>query len=93
MSVNLEEMLAEMSEDVYQRLLVASETGKWPDRSKLTPQQREYCLQLVLLWQARHNEEAQHMTVAKGGALSIKSKQALKQQFADEAVLARFKLH
>lgn len=92
MSVSLDKILATMTEQVYKKLLVASETGKWSDGSPVGAQQREYCLQLILLWQARHNSEPQHMTLARGGELSINSKQELRQQLADQAVVARFTL-
>ncbi|AXF75718.1 DUF1315 family protein [Erwinia tracheiphila] len=77
----LDEIIAAMTPDIYQRLAAAVETGKWTDGVALTPEQKENSLQLVLLWQARHNDSPQHMTVAKGGELVIKSKKQLKDEF------------
>lgn len=77
----LDEMIAAMTPEVYQRLASAVETGKWADGVALTPEQKEHSLQLVLLWQARHNEDPQHMTVGKGGELVVKSKKQLKEEF------------
>lgn len=77
----LDEIIAAMTPDVYQRLVIAVETGKWADGVALTPEQKENSLQLVLLWQARHNDQPQHMTVGKGGELVVKSKQQLKEEF------------
>ncbi|MCX8955899.1 YeaC family protein [Erwinia psidii] len=77
----LDEMIAAMTPDVYQRLVTAVETGKWADGVALTPEQKENSLQLVLLWQAHHNEHPQHMTVGKGGELVVKSKKQLKEEF------------
>lgn len=77
----LDEIIAAMTPDIYQRLATAVETGKWTDGVALTPEQKENSLQLVLLWQARHNDSPQHMTVAKGGELVIKSKKQLKDEF------------
>ncbi|MEW5289179.1 MULTISPECIES: YeaC family protein [Erwinia] len=77
----LDEIIAAMTPDVYQRLVTAVETGKWADGVALTPEQKENSLQLVLLWQARHNDQPQHMTVGKGGELVVKSKQQLKEEF------------
>jgi uncharacterized protein YeaC (DUF1315 family) len=38
-------------------------------------------MQAVMLYQSKHNSEAQHMTVAQGGEISFKSKAELKKQF------------
>lgn len=38
-------------------------------------------MQLVMLWQARHNTDAQHMTIDTNGQMVMKSKQQLKEDF------------
>ena len=67
--------------EVYQRLATAVELGKWPDGVALTDEQKENCLQLVMLWQARYNVDAQHMTIDTNGQMVMKSKQQLKVDF------------
>lgn len=91
--MELDEMIASMTPEVYQRLVTVVEIGKWPDGVALTPEQKENSLQLVLLWQARHNENPQHMSVAKGGEIVMKSKKQLKEEFgiSDDAI-TRIKL-
>lgn len=79
--MNIDEMISGMTEDVYQRLVTAVELGKWPDGVALTPAQKENSLQLVMLWQARHNTDAQHMTIDTQGKMVMKSKQQLKEDF------------
>ncbi|MCE6964268.1 YeaC family protein [Enterobacter sp. MW07] len=79
--MNIDEMISGMTEDVYQRLVTAVELGKWPDGVALTPAQKENSLQLVMLWQARHNTDAQHMTIDTQGQVVMKSKQQLKEDF------------
>lgn len=79
--MNIDEMISGMTEDVYQRLVTAVELGKWPDGVALTPAQKENSLQLVMLWQARHNTDAQHMTIDTQGQMVMKSKQQLKEDF------------
>jgi len=79
--VNIEQMIDGMTEEVYQRLATAVELGKWPDGVALTPEQKENCLQLVMLWQARNNTDAQHMTIDTQGQMVMKSKQQLKEDF------------
>jgi uncharacterized protein YeaC (DUF1315 family) len=93
MKQELEAMLAAMTPEVYQRLATAVETGKWPDGVALTPEQRENCLQLVMLWQARHNDAPQHMTIGKDGEMVMKSKKELKEDFGIETDVTRINLH
>lgn len=86
-------MIAGMTPEIYQRLVSAVETGKWADGVALTSEQKENSLQLVLLWQAKHNDNPQHMSVAKGGEMVMKTKKQLKEAFgiSDDAV-TRIKL-
>ena len=79
--MNMEEMIKGMTPDVYQRLVTAVELGKWADGVALTPEQIENCLRLVMLWQARNNTDAQHMTIDTQGQMVMKSKQQLKEDF------------
>ncbi|WP_241644950.1 YeaC family protein [Rosenbergiella metrosideri] len=92
MSADLQRVLAEMTPEVYKRLVTATETGKWPDGVALTPSQKEHTLQLVLLWQARHNDNPQHMSVAKGGEMVMKSKRQLKEDFGITDDITRINL-
>ena len=79
--MEIAQIIENMSEDVYQRLATAVELGKWPDGVALTPEQKENCLQLVMLWQSRYNTDAQHMTIDTRGQMVMKSKQQLKEDF------------
>ncbi|MEB4959142.1 DUF1315 family protein, partial [Pseudomonas aeruginosa] len=55
-------------------------------------EQKENCLQLVMLWQARHHIEAQHMTIDTNGQMVMKSKQQLKEDLGISAKpIAMFK--
>ncbi|OLR21715.1 hypothetical protein BH713_08975 [Enterobacter kobei] len=79
--MNVDELVNSLTPEVYQRLATAVELGKWPDGVALTPEQKENSLQLVMLWQARHNTDAQHMTIDTNGQMVMKSKQQLKEDF------------
>ncbi|MEB8193711.1 YeaC family protein [Raoultella terrigena] len=79
--MDIEQIIDSMTPEVYQRLSTAVELGKWPDGVALTPEQKENSLQLVMLWQARHNVQAQHMTIDTNGQMVMKSKQQLKVEF------------
>ncbi|BBG59031.1 DUF1315 family protein [Providencia rustigianii] len=77
----IEHLLSVMTPEIYQRLVTAVELGKWPDGVVLTPEQKENTLQMVMLWQSRHNHDPEHMTVGTDGQITMKSKQELKSLF------------
>ena len=79
--MDIEQIIASMTPELYQRLATAVELGKWPDGVALTPEQKENSMQLVMLWQARNNTDAQHMTIDTNGQMVMKSKQQLKEEF------------
>ena len=79
--MSIEQMIDNMTPEIYQRLVTAVELGKWPDGVALTAEQKENCLQLVMLWQSRNNQDAQHMTIDTQGQMVMKSKQQLKVEF------------
>ena len=79
--MNLDDIINSMTPEVYQRLSTAVELGKWPDGVALTEEQK-----------ARHNIEAQHMTIDTNGQMVMKSKQQLKEDFGISAKpIAMFK--
>ncbi|EMG9574645.1 DUF1315 family protein [Providencia stuartii] len=80
----LEQLLSVMTPEIYQRLVTAVELGKWPDGVALTPEQKEHSLQMVMLWQSRHNHDPEHMTIGTDGQITMKSKQELKSMFQGE---------
>ncbi|EPO7769281.1 TPA: YeaC family protein [Klebsiella aerogenes] len=79
--MDIEQIIASMTPELYQRLATAVELGKWPDGVALTPEQKENSMQLMMLWQARNNTDAQHMTIDTNGQMVMKSKQQLKEDF------------
>ncbi|WP_114195089.1 YeaC family protein [Edaphovirga cremea] len=85
--MELDELIGVMTPEIYQRLAQAVELGKWPDGVALTPEQKENSLQAVMLYQARHNVDAQHMSIGVDGQIVMKSKQELKEQFAAEPIV------
>lgn len=85
--MELEDLISVMTPEIYQRLAQAVELGKWPDGVALTPEQKENSLQMVMLWQARHNDDAQHMSIGTDGQIVMKTKQELKQQFSQPTLI------
>lgn len=75
------QLVAAITPEAYERLLFAVETGKWPEGTSLSQEQRDSCMQAVMLYQSKHNTAAEHMSVAAGGDICFKSKAELKKQF------------
>ncbi|BEM28530.1 hypothetical protein SME05J_21000 [Serratia marcescens] len=88
--MDVKDLIAAMTPEIYQRLVQAVELGKWPDGVSLTPEQKENSLQAVMLWQSMNNVDPQHMSIGTDGQIVMKSKQELKQQFVAEP-LAKLK--
>ncbi|OEE86193.1 hypothetical protein A1OQ_17180 [Enterovibrio norvegicus FF-162] len=80
--MDIEQLLFSITPEAYDRLSFAVETGKWPEGTPLSQEQRDHAMQVVMLYQSRHNTEPQHMTVAAGGDITLKSKSALQREFA-----------
>jgi uncharacterized protein YeaC (DUF1315 family) len=93
--MEVEQLLAIMSEDIYNKFKQAVETGKWLDGNPLTEQQRETVLQAVLVYQAKVVQSDEHMTVGKNGEIVQKSRQQLQQELKQAQSkltnIARFK--
>ena len=85
--MDVKDLIAAMTPEIYQRLVQAVELGKWPDGVALTPEQKENSLQAVMLWQSMNNVDPQHMSIGTDGQSVMKSKQARKQQFVAEPLV------
>lgn len=79
--MDADQLINAVTPEAYKRLMHAIETGKWPEGTPLSQTQRDSCMQAVMLYQSKHNVEADHMTVAAGGEISFKSKNELKKRF------------
>ncbi|MFS2225610.1 YeaC family protein [Pantoea sp. B65] len=92
MQKDLNEIIAAMTPDVYQRLATAVELGKWADGVALTAEQKENCLQLVMLWQAKYNDRPQHMSIGQDGQIVTRTREQLKEEFGISAEVTRINL-
>ena len=88
--MNVEVLVNSMTPELYERLRLAVETGKWPDGTVLEPAQREQTIQLVMLYQAKVEKSQQQFTGGADGHIVQKSKQELKSEFANNNDIARF---
>ncbi|MDP2532292.1 DUF1315 family protein [Photobacterium damselae subsp. piscicida] len=76
----MDSLLDAMTPDVYEQLSRAVEIGKWANGVQLTDEQQSNAMQAMMIYQSRFNQEAQHMTVAQGGELKIKTKTDFQQE-------------
>jgi uncharacterized protein YeaC (DUF1315 family) len=93
--MQVQQLLAAMSDDIYSKFKQAIETGKWLDGKPLSDEQRDTVLQAIILYQAKIEQSDQHMTVGKDGKIVEKSRQQLQQELkqaqSNETNIARFK--
>jgi len=80
--VNTEELINAITPEAYERLQYAVETGKWPEGEVLTQEQRDSCMQAVMLYQAKYNTNPEHMSVGADGEIKFKSKAEFKKDFS-----------
>ncbi|QYJ84545.1 DUF1315 family protein [Shewanella mesophila] len=85
---DINKVIDEMPDEVYERLLSAVELGKWQDGSELSQEQKDSTLQLVMLYQARRLNQTDHFTINSRGGLNELSKAELKKQFKGENIAA-----
>lgn len=91
--MNIDALLSAMSPQVYERLRTAVETGKWPDGTVLSEEQRDSCMQAVLLYQSKVAQSTEHMTINAQGEIVHKSKREFKEALGthqDELTIKRF---
>ena len=93
--MNIEALVHNMSPEIYDKLRVSVETGKWLDGSALTQQQRDTSLQAVMYYQAKILKSEQHMTIGQDGQIVQKSRQQytseLSPDISEHQTIARFK--
>lgn len=59
--MDYQQMIASMTPQMYQNLRRAVELGKWPDGSRVTPEQRENAMQAIIAWGERHLPPAERV--------------------------------
>lgn len=47
-------ILSSLTPEIVDRFRVAIELGKWPDGRRLTDEQRQTCMQAVMIWEHEH---------------------------------------
>lgn len=67
---------------MYVRLKSAAETGKWPEGTVVDDAQRATALQLIMAYQAAHENSDEMLTIGSDGQIVEKNKRQLKAEFA-----------
>ena len=90
--MDIEQLVAAMTPEVFNTLQQAVETGKWPNGTELTEEQKDNSLAAVLLYQAKVAQTNEHMTIGADGEMVQKSKSELRQELKNETEIMRTKL-
>lgn len=53
--MNLEELIASMTPEIYQNMKQAVELGRWGDGRTMTPEQKEYSVEAMIRYEHLHN--------------------------------------
>jgi uncharacterized protein YeaC (DUF1315 family) len=58
--MNIEDLLKNITPEIYQNLKRAVELGKWPTGDRLSKEQRETCMQAVIAYEHLHLPPESH---------------------------------
>ena len=53
--MKFEDAAKQLDPEIYQRFKTALELGKWPDGRLLSKEQKEICLQAIMMYEAQHD--------------------------------------
>ncbi|MGD9660971.1 MAG: YeaC family protein [Porticoccaceae bacterium] len=59
--MDYQQLISTMTPDIYENLKRAVELGKWPNGERLSPEQRETCLQAVIAYDHKHKPEEERV--------------------------------
>ena len=59
--MTLDELIASITPDIYQRIKRAVEIGKWDNGAPLSDEQREQCLQAIIVYDDKHKSESERV--------------------------------
>ena len=90
--MNVEQLVAGMTPEIFANLRTAVETGKWANGDSLTEEQKDNALQAVMLYQAKIAKTNEHMTIGEDGEMVHKSKSELRRELSEESEIFRTKL-
>lgn len=87
------DLVSSITPETFERLIQAVELGKWPDGVKLSEEQRQHCIQLVMAYQAKYRPSDEAFRIGADGQLVTRSKRAMKADIKGEQTIASFSLN
>lgn len=87
------DLVSSITPETFERLIQAVELGKWPDGVKLSDEQREHCIQLVMAYQAKYSPSEEAFRIGADGQLVTRTKRAMKADIKGEQTIASFSLN
>jgi hypothetical protein len=60
MVATIQELLNGLTPEMYQKLKLAIEIGKWPTGGMVSKEQRELCMQALIAYEKKHLPKEQH---------------------------------
>ena len=76
---SVEQLLDCINQEVYDSLKLAIEIGKWEDGKRLNPEQLEFCMQAVILYEAKNLPEQERVGYALATDCKSKGSETLEQ--------------
>lgn len=58
-TMNYEQLIEQLTPEIYERFKRAIEIGKWPDGSAVSAEQKAHCMEAVIAYEAKHMPEEQ----------------------------------
>ncbi|MGJ8692387.1 MAG: YeaC family protein [Thalassotalea sp.] len=80
--MDIVQLVENLSDDMYERLKHAAETGRWPEGTVVDEAQKASALQIVMAYQSIRLKSDENMTVGPDGQIVNKTKRELKAQFS-----------
>ena len=88
--MNIDNLVQNITPELFERLQYGASTGKWPDGTPLSDEQKQQTVQLVMLYQAKIAQSNEQFT---NGEMIQKTKAQLQKEFKSENEIARFSEH
>ena len=88
--MNIDNLVQNITPELFERLQYGASTGKWPDGTPLSDEQKQQTVQLVMLYQAKIAQSNEQFTI---GEMIQKTKAQLQKEFKSENEIARFSEH
>jgi len=88
--MNIDNLVQNITPELFERLQYGAATGKWPDGTPLSDEQKQQTVQLVMLYQAKVAQSNEQFTIGANGEMIQKTKAQLQKEFKLDNEIARF---